>query len=159
MNTLPQTPDEYIALLPADRQVVVNLLRDTINTNLPEGFAETISYGMIGWVVPHSVYPAGYHCNPKEPLPFMSLASQKNHVALYHMGLYAIPDLHQWFTSEYQARTQKKIDMAKSCIRFKKTSPMPLELVAELVQKISVTDWIACYEREYARGQASKRKS
>lgn len=149
--SLSNTPDEYLAQLPPERREAMDLLRKVINSNLPYGFAEAMSYGMIGWVVPHSVYPAGYHCNPKEPLPFMSIASQKSHIAIYHMGLYTMPELSGWFVAEYQNLMQKKPDMAKSCVRFKMATPIPYDLIAELVKKVSVNEWVALYEREIKR--------
>ena len=120
-------------------------LREVILANLPEGFEERISYGMIGYAVPHRIFPAGYHCNPKEPLPFMSIASQKNFIALYHMGLYGNPKLLDWFVFEYPKHCKTKLDMGKSCVRFKKPADIPFDLLAELIRKISVQDWIDCY--------------
>jgi len=117
-----------------------------INANIPDGFSEQMSYGHIGWVVPHSLYPAGYHCDPKLPLPFVSVASQKNFVALYHMSVYADPVLSQWFAEEYQKISESKLDMGKSCIRFKKPERIPFELVGELMKKVTVDEWIRVYE-------------
>ena len=105
-----------------------------------------MSYGMLGYVIPHRLYPGGYHVNPKEPLPFISLASQKHYVALYHMGLYAFPELQAWFVAEYANRVNSKLDMGKSCIRFKKMDDIPYDLIAELCRKITVEDYIAKYE-------------
>jgi hypothetical protein len=116
--------------------------------NLPKGFEEQMSYGMLGYVVPHSIYPEGYHCNPKLPLPFMNIASQKNFIALYHMGIYAIPELLEWFTSEYPKHSSQKLDIGKSCIRFKKLDQIPFDLIAELAGKMTVEDWINCYETQ-----------
>jgi len=113
---------------------------------LPEGFEETMSYGMIGYAVPHRLYPAGYHVNPKEPLPFLALASQKRHIALYHLGLYSFPDLLEWFQAEYERRGFGRLDMGKSCIRFRETAAIPYDLVAELCGKITVADYVARYE-------------
>ena len=143
--------EAYIALLPDDRKQAVTKLRKTLSDNLPKGFSETMSYGMIGFVVPHSIYPKGYHCDSKLPLPFVSLASQKNFVALYHMGIYAKPDLYDWFVNEYPKHCRTKLDMGKSCIRFKKTEEIPYDLIAELVQKMSVKDWIETYEMNLTR--------
>ncbi|SCZ80109.1 DUF1801 domain-containing protein [Acidaminobacter hydrogenoformans] len=142
----PATPQAYLDSLPAERKAVLEKLRSVILENLPDGFEETISYGMLGYVVPHKLYPAGYHVNPKEPLPFISLASQKNYIALYHMGIYAFPELQAWFAAEYAARVKSKLDMGKSCIRFKKMDDIPYELVAELCRKITVEDYISKYE-------------
>lgn len=107
-----------------------------------------MSYGMIGYVVPHSVYPAGYHCDPKLPLPFINLASQKNFIALYHMGLYADAELLEWFTAEYPRHSSTKLDMGKSCIRFKKPEAIPYALIGQLAKKMSTDDWIRLYESQ-----------
>lgn len=141
-----ETVDSYIEQLPEDRKEVFEKLRQTILENLPKGFAEVISYGMIGYVVPHSIFPHGYHCNPKLPLPFINIASQKNFIAFYHMGIYADPTLLEWFTAEYPKHSKRKLDMGKSCIRFKKLDEIPFALIAELVAKITVKDWIKLYE-------------
>ena len=140
------SPEDYISQVPEERQVTLKKLRKAINNNLPKGFKEGIQYGMIGYFVPHSVYPDGYHCNPKEPLPFMSFASQKNSVNLYHMGIYSKPELHDWFVTEYPKHCKTKLDMGKSCIRFKKIDQIPYELIAELTNKITVDEWINIYE-------------
>lgn len=142
-----KTPDDYIAQLPEDRKEAVSKLRETIKKNLPDGFEECINYKMIGYVVPHSRYPDGYHCDPKLPLPFINIASQKNFVALYHMGMYANPDVLDWFVKEYPKHVKTKLDMGKSCIRFKNTQNIPFELIGELCQKISPQDWIDTYEQ------------
>lgn len=142
-----QSPDDYIAQLPEDRKVAVSKLRETIKKNLPDGFEECINYKMIGYVVPHSRYPDGYHCDPKLPLPFINIASQKNFVALYHMGMYANPDVLDWFVKEYPKHVKTKLDMGKSCIRFKNTQNIPFELIGELCQKIGPQDWIDIYEQ------------
>ena len=113
----PQTPEAYIASLPEERQTVLTKLRMVIQKNLPQGFEERMSYGMIGYVVPHSIYPAGYHCDTSLPLPFLNIASPKSHVALYHMGIYVNEDLMNWFTEEYPKHCARKLDMGKSCIR------------------------------------------
>jgi hypothetical protein len=146
MDIEAETPEKYNDKLPDDRKQVINQLRNVIKSNLPEGFVETISYGMITFAIPHSIYPNGYHCNPSQPLPFISIASQKNFVALYHMGIYADKRLLEWFTSEYPTYSKTKLDMGKSCIRFKKPSDIPFELIAELT-KISAKDWINTYEK------------
>lgn len=151
MQSNASTPDEYITELPEERVSAMKKLRKTILDNLPDGFQETISYGMIGYVVPHSIYPDGYHCSPELPLPFLSIASQKNFIALYHMGIYSDEKLLNWFTSEYSNHVKTKLDMGKSCIRFKKPEQIPFELIAELVQKMSVEDWIDKYESAVKR--------
>jgi uncharacterized protein YdhG (YjbR/CyaY superfamily) len=149
MTSKATKPEEYIAELPEDRVEAITKLRKVINDNLPKGFKEEMSYGMIGYVVPHSIYPDGYHCTPKLPLPFMNFASQKNSVNIYHMGIYAKPELLNWFTTEYPKHCTAKLDMGKSCIRFKKMDQIPFELIAELVKKMSVEDWIKCYEDNF----------
>lgn len=151
MQSKASTPDEYVAELPEERATAVQKLRDTIKENLPDGFEETMSYGMIGYVVPHSIYPDGYHCSPELPLPFMNIASQKNFIALYHSGIYADEKLLNWFTSEYPKYVKTKLDMGKSCVRFKKPEQIPYELIGELVQKMSVQDWIDKYESAVKR--------
>jgi uncharacterized protein YdhG (YjbR/CyaY superfamily) len=143
------SPDNYIEQLPDDRQAPMQQLRKIINDNIPTGFEETMSYGMIGYVVPHSAYPAGYHCDTKLPLPFMNIASQKNFIALYHMGIYANPTLMEWFVAEYPKHNKRKLDMGKSCIRFKKVEEIPYDLIPELVQKMTMQEWIELYEANY----------
>ena len=138
---------DYMEALPEDRKIAMQKLREVINANLPGGFDERISYGMIGWVVPHSAYAPGYHCDPKLPLPFLSIASQKNFIAVYHMGIYASKDLLDWFTAEYPKHVKTKLDMGKSCIRFKKPEAIPFGLIGELVSKMTMEDWINLYEK------------
>lgn len=149
MTSTAKTPNDYFKELPADRKEPMAQLRDTINKNLPKGFEETMSYGMVGYVVPHHIYPAGYHCDPKLPLPFAAIASQKNFIAFYHMGIYALPELLQWFQEEYSKFTKGKIDMGKSCLRFKKPEHIPHKLIGELMKKMSVEKWISVYEEKY----------
>lgn len=145
------TVTDYIAQVPEDRLEGITTLRETILKNLPAGFEECISYGMVGYVVPHSIYPSGYHCDPKLPLPFMAFANQKNFISFYHMGIYADPSLMDWFTTEFGKRSKAKLDMGKSCIRFKKVDGIPFDLIGELVAKTSVNDWIGTYEENYKR--------
>lgn len=145
------TIDQYIADLPEERQKTMEELRKVINKNIPKGFHEEMNYGMIGYVVPHSLYPNGYHCDPKLPLPFLAMASQKNSINIYHMGIYADPALLKWFTTEFPKHSTKKLDMGKSCIRFKKAEDIPFKLIGELVSKMSVKDWIAMYEKNYKK--------
>ena len=147
MSDKAVSPEEYINQVPEDRQSVLKELRKTIKTNLPKGFEEGIQYGMIGYFVPHSRYPNGYHCKPSEPLPFMSFASQKTSISLYHMGIYAKKELYDWFIAEYPKHSNCKLDMGKSCIRFKKTDEIPFELIAELCKKLTVDEWIDIYEK------------
>lgn len=153
MQSSAKTIEEYLSSLPKERKLPFLKLRETILNNIPKGFTEEVSYGMLGYLVPHSIYPEGYHCNPKLPLPFINIASQKNFIALYHMGIYAKPDLLDWFVTEYPKHTKQKLDMGKSCIRFKKMDEIPFDLIAELVQKISVAEWISCYETQFKKSK------
>lgn len=132
------------------KKSIITRLRQTIVDNLPEGFEEQMSYGMLGFVVPHTVYPEGYHVDPKLPLPFINLASQKNYVALYHSGIYASPELLKWFVAEYLKYVNTKLDMGKSCVRFKKPETIPFELIGALCKKMSVQDWIQLYEKNFS---------
>ena len=143
------SPEDYINQLPEDRKAPINKLRQVILDNMPKGIEEAMSYGMLGFVVPHSVYPDGYHCSPEFPLPFMNLASQKNFVAVYSMVIYAKKDVMDWFTSEYAKRCKYKLDMGKSCIRFKRMDDIPYDLIGELTAKVSTEDWIQLYEDSY----------
>lgn len=151
MISQANSPEEYINQVPDDRKEAVIKLRNIILKNLPEGYKEVMSYGMIGYVVPHEIYPQGYHCNTKLPLPFMSFASQKNSINFYHMGIYADKNLYDWFVSAYPNYSKKKLDMGKSCMRFKKPEDIPYELIGELVAKIEVKDWIATYENAFKK--------
>ncbi len=146
MQSESKTPDEYVASLPDDRATVVTALRKAIRKNLPKGFEETMQYGMISYVVPHKLYPAGYHTNPKEALPFISLASQKNHVAIYHMAVYDGP-LHDWLLKEWKKVSDKKLDMGKSCIRFRKPADIPVKLFGDLAAQMTPHEWIERYEK------------
>jgi uncharacterized protein YdhG (YjbR/CyaY superfamily) len=146
MQSKATTPDQYISDLPEEKKQAVEKLRKVILENLPEGFTETMSYGMIGYVVPYSLYPPGYHCKPKQPLPFINLASQKDHIALYHMGLYFDAKLLEWFTKEYGKVSKTKPDVGKSCIRFRKPDQIPFELIAKLMNKITVKEYVKQYE-------------
>jgi hypothetical protein len=149
MQSAATTPDQYIDELDETRRHVLKKLRAVLQNNLPKGFEETMGYGMIGYVVPHSLYPKGYHCNPTLPLPFIGIASQKNFVALYHMGIYSDQKLLKWFTDEYSKVCKTKLDMGKSCIRFKKMDDIPFVLIGQLASKMTVKDWIATYEKTY----------
>jgi len=146
MQYKASSPEDYIKQLPEERRIVIQKIRECILKNLPKGFEETMSYGMLGYVVPHTLYPAGYHCTPELPLPFLNIASQKNFVAVYHMGIYAQKDLYDWFTKEFPKYAKRKLDMGKSCIRFKYMDDIPYELIEELVKKMTVDDWITVYE-------------
>jgi uncharacterized protein YdhG (YjbR/CyaY superfamily) len=145
------TVDEYIEQLPEERKLVVSKIRKIILANLPNGFVEQINYNMPGYVVPKSMYPSGYHCDTSLPLPFMNVASQKNFVALYHMGMYANPELLTWFTTEYPKHCKYKLDMGKSCVRFKKMNDIPYVLIGELVQRMSPQQWINLYENAFKK--------
>ena len=149
MQSKATTVDNYIAELPEDRQKAIATLRSVIKKNLPKGFKEGMGYGMMGWSVPHTIYPAGYHCKPSEPLPFAGLASQKDSINFYHMGIYADPKLLNWFVEEYPKHSKQKLDMGKSCVRFKKLDEIPYKLIGELMKKMSAKDWIAKYESMY----------
>lgn len=151
MPTTATTPEEYVDSLPEDRKEAIQKLREVISANIPEGFEECINYGMIGYVVPHSIYPAGYHCDTKLPLPFMNVASQKSHIAVYHSGVYANEDLNKWFQAEYNKRGTVKLNMGKSCIRFKKPHHIPYDLIGELASKLTVQEWIDIYESQIKR--------
>lgn len=151
MGASTATVENYFDKLPADRKKIMSDLRAVIKKNLPKGFAEVISYGMPSFVVPHSRYPQGYHCDTSQPLPFLSIASQKNFVALYHMGMYADPKLLNWFTAEYPKHSASKLDMGKSCVRFKKPEQIPMKLIAELVSRMTPDEWIKIYEANLKR--------
>ncbi len=151
MQPESKTIDEYLDSLSEDRKTALSKLRDIISENLPEGFAEQMSYGMPSYVVPHSVYPAGYHCDPKQALPFISFASQKNYISFYHMGMYADEKLLEWFVAEYPKYVKTKPDVGKSCVRFKKTENIPFQLIEELVKKMSCEEWIGLYEKYYRK--------
>ncbi len=146
MKATGKTVSEILSNLPADRAEPFNKLHNVIVKNLPKGFEAAISYGGLGYVVPHTIYPAGYHCKPTEPLPFAGLASQKNSINFYHMGIYSNPQLLEWFVNEYPKHTKQKLDMGKSCIRFKNMEEIPYKLIGELMTKMSVKDWINLYE-------------
>lgn len=142
---------EYLSKIPEDRQPVVSRMLDIFRSNLPEGFEEGLGYGMPAFYVPHSLYPSGYHCDPKQPLPFISVASQKNFIALYHMGMYAKPELHKWWVEEYPKHAKRKLDMGKSCVRFKNLQDIPWALIEELATKMTAQEWIDIYEAEIKR--------
>jgi len=151
MQSKSKTVADYVKELPADRQAAIEQLRLAIKKKLPKGFQEEMNYGMIGYVVPLTLYPKGYHCKPTDPLPFMNIASQKNFIAFYHMGLYADPTLMKWFMTEYPKHSIQKLDMGKSCIRFKKPDQIPIKLIGELASKMSPKQWIALYEKTFRK--------
>lgn len=146
MKASGNTVDEILKNIPEDRAEAFNKLHNVILKNLPDGFEAAISYGGLGYVVPHTLYPNGYHCKPIEPLPFAGLASQKNSINFYHMGIYSDPELLDWFVAEYPKHSKLKLDMGKSCIRFKKFDQIPHELIGELMQKMTVKQWVDLYE-------------
>ena len=146
MKTTGATVEEILENIPEDRKEAFTNLHQTIVSNLPKGFEPGISYGMLGYVVPHHLYPAGYHCKPSEPLPFVSIASQKNSINFYHMGIYADATLLNWFVAEYPKHSKQKLDMGKICIRFKKLDQIPYDLIGALMQKMTAEQWIALYE-------------
>ena len=143
-----KTIEEYLDGISEDKRFSMIQLRKTILENLPDGFSETMQYGMPTYVVPHSIYPKGYHCNPKDQLPFLSFAAQKNFISLYHLALYMDKELFDWFIAEYPKHCKTKLDMGKSCVRFKKPNDIPFDLIAELCRKITVEQWIAHYEAQ-----------
>jgi len=151
MQSQAKSVEEYITQVPDNQREAIILLRKTILENLPSGFSEQMSYGMIGYVVPHSIYPKGYHCDTQLPLPFLAFAAQKNFIAVYHMGIYANPDLLKWFTNEFPKHSKLKLDMGKSCIRFKQVSQIPYALIGELTRKMEVNEWINLYESIYLK--------
>ena len=153
MRSDAKTVDAYLESLPEGRKQAMSLLRETINLNLPKGFTEVMNYGMIGYVVPHDLYPEGYHCDPKLPLPFINIASQKNYIAFYHMGIYARKELYTWFTNAYPKYVKTKLDMGKSCIRFKNIDTIPYELLGQLCAKLSPEEWIETYESVVKRNR------
>ena len=148
MRANGKTVKEILERVPVERREAFQKLHQTIVDNLPEGFQAGISYGGLGYVVPHTVYPEGYHCKPEEPLPFAGIASQKHSINFYHMGLYTDPDLLDWFVSEYPKHNKRKLDMGKSCVRFKSIDALPYELIGQLMRKMTAKQWIEVYERE-----------
>jgi hypothetical protein len=159
MQSSARTVDEYLKSLPADRRTAVSAVRKVILANLPEGYEECMSYGMIGYVVPHRIYPAGYHCDPSLPLPFANLASQKNHMALYLMCCYGDKATDQWFRKKWVA-AGKKLDMGKSCVRFKKLEDVSLEVIGQVIARVPVKNYIARIEQVFGerRRKAAKKK-
>jgi hypothetical protein len=146
MQIKAKTPEDYLAQVSDDKKEALSRLREVVHKNIPKGFQEGISYGMIGYCVPHSIFPDGYHCDPKLPLPFVSIAAQKNFIAIYHMGIYSSPKLLEWFTSEHAKRVKSRLDMGKGCVRYKKPEDIPFDLIGELMQKMTVKDWVGIYQ-------------
>jgi hypothetical protein len=147
------TPDQYVASLPDERRETIAAIRKVINDNLKPGFEEAVDYGMLGWVVPHKLFPAGYHCDPTKPLSYMGLASQKNYISVYSMCLYGGTDLLEWFTNEWLKHSSKKLNMGKGCIRFTKTQDIPLDLIGELASRFTPQQWIEIYENTLANSR------
>lgn len=151
MKAVGDTVEDILNNQAPDRAPFFRKLHEVIVQNLPKGFEAAISYGGLGYVVPHTLYPAGYHCKTTEPLPFAGLASQKNSINFYHMGIYSDPKLYDWFVGEFPKHTKQKLDMGKSCIRFKKMDDIPYALVGALMQKMSVEEWVTIYETKLKR--------
>ena len=151
MKAVGKTVEEILANVPVERAEAFNKLHNVIVKNLPDGFEAAISYGGLGYVVPHSIYPAGYHCKPSEALPFAGIASQKHSINFYHMGIYSSPEILSWFKEEYPKHSKQKLDMGKSCVRFKKLEEIPYKLIGELMKKVSVKEWIDIYESNYKK--------
>ena len=151
MQSDAKTPQEYLEQLPPDRRETMENLRAAVLENLPSGLMEIMLYGMICYVIPHSLYPKGYHVDPKLPVTMLGIASQKNHIALYHMGIYAFPQVCQWFMAAYGRAMGKKPDIGKSCIRFRLAANIPYGLLGELCSKVTVTDYLRVYEQERAK--------
>ncbi len=149
MKTSENTVKEILANVPREMAEPFNKLHNIIVKNLPKGFEAAISYGGLGYVVPHSIYPPGYHCKPSEPLPFAGIASRKNSINFYHMGLYTDPELMKWFVAEYPKHCAQKLEMGKSCVRFKNLDDIPYKLIADLMKKLSAKKWIEMYEKNY----------
>jgi Domain of unknown function (DU1801) len=145
------TIQNHIDQIPDDRKPHFLKLRQTILENLPTGFEEQMSYGMIGYVVPFSIYPKGYHCNTSLPLPIINIDNKKNFIVMHHLGLYGNPKLLDWFVTEYSKHCTHKLDMGKGCVRFKKFTEIPFDLIAQLIQKVSVADWISNYEASFLK--------
>ncbi len=143
--------NEYLQKIPKERKEVFGKLMKVVRENIPKGFSEELSCGLPSWVVPFALYPQGYHCTPSLPLPFVSVASQKNFIALYHMGIYTTPKLLDWFVKEYPKHCKRKLDMGKSCIRFKKMEDIPFDLIGKLMQKITTQEWIDKYESTFVK--------
>ena len=150
MHSDAGTAEEYMMQLPPDRREIMEKLRAKVHEHLPAGLEERMLYGMICYVIPHSLYPKGYHVDPKLPVTMMAIASQKNHIALYHMGLYTFPDVYLWFMEAYEKDIGKKPDVGKSCIRVRPAANIPFDLLGQLCGKVTVEDYLRVYEQERA---------
>ena len=153
MQSKAKSVDQYLAELPFDRREAINAVRKVILKNLPDGFEEGMQYGMIGYFVLHKLFPAGYHCDPSQPLTFAALASQKNYMAIYLMTIYGHKETEEWFVKAYKA-SGKKLDMGKSCVRFKKLDDLPLDVIGQAIARVPVEKYIRAYQR--AREKAKK---
>jgi uncharacterized protein YdhG (YjbR/CyaY superfamily) len=158
MKIQASTPAAYLENIPDERKEAINKLRNEVLKNLPKGFEECINYGMLGYVVPHSIFPQGYRCDPKLPLPFANIGSQKNYIAFHHMGLYANPKLLEWFVKEYPKHTDAKLDMGKGCIRFKNPDKIPYKLMGELMSKVTVDEWIKLAAAAFSKTTSAAKK-
>lgn len=157
MKSAAKTVDEYLLGLPPDRRETLNAVRNVILANLPEGYEESMSYGMIGYVVPHSRYPKGYPCNPKEPLPFINLGAQKNHLSPHLMSVYGDAKTEQWFRKAWEG-TGKKLDMGKACVRFKRLEEVPLEVIGQVVARTPVAEYIRRIELAMSSRKSARDK-
>jgi hypothetical protein len=151
-----KTVEQYLQALPVDRRAAINAVREVILGSLPKGYEERITYGMIGYVVPHSLYPKGYHCDPKQPLPLAFLGSQKNHMAIYLMNVYGDPATEKWFRKAWEA-SGKKLDMGKSCVRFKKVEDVALEVIGQVIARTPVKNYIDRIEKALAARPKKRR--
>ena len=141
----------YINSLESDRKKTITQLINVIEQNIPKGFEKTMNYGMPSFVIPHSIYPDGYHCDNKLPLPFISISNLKSSISLHHMGLYANSELLDWFKSEYPEHSKTKLDIGKGCIKFKKINDIPYKLIGVLSKRMTVKNWIDTYEQNIKR--------
>ena len=141
MQSKARTVEEYLASLPEDRRKAITAVREVILRNLDKDYEEGMTYGMIGYYVPHRIYPAGYHVDPKQPLTFACLGSQKNYMSLYLMSVYGGGDHTDWFRKEW-GKTGKKLDMGKSCIRFKRAEDLALDVVGEAIRRVPARAYI-----------------
>jgi uncharacterized protein YdhG (YjbR/CyaY superfamily) len=153
MHSKAENVNDYLDSLPEDRKHAVQELVTVIRKNLPAGFKEGMGYGMVGWVVPHTLFPDGYHCDPKLPVPFINLASQKNYISMHHLGLYGSTKLLDWLVQEWPKHSSKKLDMGKGCIRFKKMEDIPYDLIGELCSKMSPEQWLDVYQSQFVKGK------
>jgi hypothetical protein len=158
MARTAQTVDAYLDSLPKERSHALRAVRRVILENLPAGYEEHMQYGMITYVVPHSLYPAGYHCNPEQPLPYASLGSQKNHMALYLMSVYGDPALDQWFRGAWQA-SGKRLDMGKSCVRFRTLEDLPLEVIGQVIARVSAKKYVARVEAALQKAKRGRNRA